>query len=187
MISSAYQSVRDERREINHAKSLLRKAVSKQKSAPAAAPSLAGRLCAAVRDCYERGAQRRTTPMPALALAVRRLCTAPLTVDESGNLVPVEVTYMAAVRNLEVKFGPAFGQWTLVSGPAAAAVPAPKEDTPSCTPTLQGVEAAADPWSGSLPIDADYASYISSTGPAWAAEGEDGSGRADGADGADEE
>ena len=187
VISSAYQSVRDERREINHAKALHRKASSTQKAAPAAAPSLFGRLCAAVRDWYERGAQRRTTPMPALALAVRRLCTAPLTVDESGNRVPVEVTYMAAVRNLEVKFGPAFGQWTLISGPAAAAVLAPKEDTPSCTPTPQGADAAADAWGGSLPTDADYASYVSSTGLAPAAEGEDGGGRADGADGADEE
>jgi hypothetical protein len=190
VISSAYTSVREERREINQAKAEHFKSLSKDKNAAEDEhkPPLVARLRTALQICYERSVARRTSPMPALALAVRRFCTAPLTVDECGNRVPVDIIYMAAVRNLTIKFGPEFGQWTLISGPAAA-VPAPKDDCPSCQearngldetccprstlPTLPSVEGAeAHMWLGPSLSDTanlyadniDYASYVVAPG-----------------------
>ena len=50
---------------------------------------------------------------------------------------------MARVRNLEVRFGPAYADWTLISGPLAPAVPAPPSDSASNTPV---VHPDGEPW-----------------------------------------
>ena len=46
-------------------------------------------------------------------------------VDECGNVVPMDLVYMAAVRNLEIKFGPTYSEWTLIAGPYDPALLAP--------------------------------------------------------------
>ena len=44
-------------------------------------------------DWYEGGVTRRTTPMTAVGLLMRRLTTFPLTVDECGNFVGSDIIH----------------------------------------------------------------------------------------------
>ena len=87
VISSAYQSVRDVRREINRRKQ-IRVNNARLLDSHDSRSSVAARAASALHDWCARGVARRTTRMPSLAMAARRLSLHPVAVDECGTRVP---------------------------------------------------------------------------------------------------
>ena len=123
VMSTAYQDVREQRREIN--KSKLERSMHDQRSlsnTPAARPWCAARAIMHISDWFERGSGPRTRPLNRYAHAARRFTCYPLVVDECGMHVSMDLVVLAAVRNLEIHFGPVYGDWRLVSGPIEPAI-----------------------------------------------------------------
>lgn len=129
IISSGYRRVRDERREINK-RAALRSEEKKmlketQKNKNSTDADLKESLSEVINKMWLYGTARPTRPLNRFSLRMRQITMYPVMVDECGNVVPMDLVYMAAVRNLEIKFGPTYSEWTLIAGPYAPALLAP--------------------------------------------------------------
>ena len=109
IISTAYQEVRNERREIDRTKAERARQMEEKRTSgtllgPPEQPAspLFAKIAAVLQDWYEYGTQRRTAPLNRTSMLARRFTTYPLTVDECGSLVAVDIPRMAAERNLQV-------------------------------------------------------------------------------------